>query len=97
MMVQAYRYRFAERVDLTDAAETLMLAAVAAEGVFGETQVRLDARCGVDGSINAIVVDASTPVGRMLNSVFAAFVLREFGRDAVNIRQVELIARGGAA
>ena len=36
----AYRFRFGERVTLRDAENTLLLAVVAADGIFGEARVR---------------------------------------------------------
>jgi hypothetical protein len=84
-----YRYRFADKVDLADGEDSLLLAALATEGIFGESRVRIDFRYALDRSIRAIIVDASTPVGQMVNSIFTAFILREFGRDAFDIRRVE--------
>ena len=84
-----YRYRFAEAVDLRDAQDTLLLAALAAEGVFGESRVRMDFSYATDPSIRAIIVDASTPVGQVVSAVFGAFVLREFGPDGFDVRRVD--------
>ncbi len=85
----AYRYRFAEAVNLTDALDTLLLAALAAEGVFGESRVRMDFSYATDPSIRAIIVDASTPVGQVVSSIFGTFILREFGPDGFDVRRVE--------
>jgi hypothetical protein len=91
MIRQAYRYRFSENVDLRDAQDTLLLALLAAEGLFGRARVRMDATWAVDPSINTIAVDASTIVGLTVSLIFTAFITAEFGRDAFDVRRVELV------
>ena len=95
MFEQAYRYRFAERVDLRDAGDTLLLAMLATEGLFGAARVRMDFAFATDEAIRVIVVDASTDVGLAVNGIFAAFVSREFGPDAFCVKRVECVAGGG--
>lgn len=95
MFEQAYRYRFADRVDLQDAGDTLLLAVLAAEGLFGAARVRMDLAFAVDETIYVIVVDASTNVGRAVNGIFTAFVSREFGPDAFCVKRVQGLAGGG--
>ena len=92
MFDQAYRYRFADGNHLQEAQKTLRLATLAAEGIFGEAQVQMDAACVIDESINVIVIDASTPVGKVVNRVFAIFILREFGLRAFQVVRVEGLA-----
>jgi hypothetical protein len=89
MFEQAYRYRFADRVDLRDAGDTLLLAVLAAEGLFGAAQVRLDFGFAADEAIGVIVVDASTDVGQAVNGIFTSFISREFGRGAFCVKRVE--------
>jgi hypothetical protein len=92
-MLQVYRYRFAPGVDLGEAEDTLLLAMLAAEGLLGEARVRMDAAYAVDESIRAIVVDASTVVGQIVSAIFTTLVLREFGRQAVDVRRFEGLTR----
>jgi hypothetical protein len=89
-----YRYRFRSEIDLRDAEDTLLLAILAAEGLFGEAQVRMDAGYAVDHSIHTVIVDASTDVGQAVSAIFTAFALREFGRCAVDVRRVEGVGEG---
>jgi len=89
MITEAYRYRFRENVDLAEAEDTLLLAVLAVEGLFGEAQVRLDLGFAADEAIGVIVVDASTEVGQAVNSIFTAYLLREFGRLSFHVRRVE--------
>ena len=93
----AYRYRFRPDIDLKEAQDTLLLAVVAAEGIFGQARVRMDADYHLDPTINVIIVDADTVVGQVVNQVFTAFISREFGRGRFLVRRVELVAQGGAA
>jgi len=88
MSTTAYRYRFAKEVSLQEAEETLLLAILAAEGLFGEARVRMDAGYVVDPGLRALVVDASTPVGQAVNAIFTSLALREFGRDAFHVRRI---------
>ena len=94
MARDTYRYLFRGDIALGEAEETLLLALVAAEGLFGEAQVRMDAGYAVDHSIQTIIVDASTDVGQAVSAIFTAFVLREFGRHAVHVRRIEGIGEG---
>jgi hypothetical protein len=94
MFEQAYRYRFAERVGLRDAGDTLLLAVLAVEGLFGAARVRMDFAFATDEAIRVIVVDASTDVGQAVSGIFTAFLSREFGPDAFCIKRVEGVAGG---
>jgi len=89
MSSAAYRYKFNEGVDLLEAESTLHLSILAVEGLFGEARVRMDAAYSVDDTIRALIVDASTEVGQDLNAIFTAFIIREFGTDAFQVRLVE--------
>ena len=88
MATEVYRYRFRPDVDLESAEETLLLAILAAEGLFGEARVRMDAGYVVDPGLRALVVDASTLVGQAVNGIFTSLALREFGRDAFHVRRI---------
>lgn len=93
----AYRYRFSERVSLRDAENTLLLAVVAAEGIFGQARVRMDGGFIIDPPIRVIVVDAGTLIGQVVAAIFTAFITGEFGIGSFNVRRVELVGSGGAA
>lgn len=89
MLREAYRYRFSAEVDLHEAEDTLLLAILAVEGLYGQARVRMDAAYSVDESSRGIIVDASTDVGQDVNAIFTAFLLREFGTGAFQVRRVE--------
>ncbi len=94
MNENAYRYRFDEGVDLHQAEETLLLSVLAAEGLYGQARVRMDAAYAVDPGLHAIIVDAGTDVGEAVNLIFTAFILREFGSARVRVRRVEGLFAG---
>jgi len=83
------RYTFSQSVSMREAEETLLLAVLAVESLFGESTVRLDASFSIDSSRRACVIDASTDVGRAICRVFTGFVSREFGSDAFKIHRVD--------
>ena len=92
MIRQAYRYRFRNQATLQEAEETLLLAMLAAEGLFGRCRLRMDVAWAVDESINTLVIDADTLVGMTINLIFTAFITAEFGADAFDVRRVEAVA-----
>lgn len=83
----AYRYEFREGIDLRDVEDTLLLAHLAAEGVFSEARVRLDSAYRIDPEARTATVDAATAVGQIVNGIFTAFAIREFGRDGFTVRR----------
>jgi hypothetical protein len=83
-----YRYEFQERIALAQVEESIALAILAAEGVHGETQVRLDAGYYLDESRRTCVVDATTAVGETVARVFTGFLRREFGEEAFRVERV---------
>lgn len=91
MIRQAYRYRFREEADRREAEDTLRLALLAAEGLFGVCRVRMDASWATDESIHTIVIDAGTLVGMTACLIFTAFLTAEFGADAFHVLRVETI------
>ena len=93
MIRQAYSYKFKDTVDLEEAQDTLRLATLAAEGLFGRTRVHMDAAWATDETINVLIVDAGTLVGMTVSLIFTAFITTEFGADAFDVRRVELERR----
>lgn len=89
MNAQAYRYRFRSDIALKDAEETLVLSFLAAEGIFGEARVRMNASYAVDATISVIFVDAGTLVGQVSAAIFTAFISREFGHGSFHVCRVE--------
>lgn len=89
MKKDTVRYTFSQSVSMREAEETLLLAVLAVESLFGESTVRLDASFSIDSARRVCVIDANTDVGRAICRVFTGFVSREFGSDAFEIHRVE--------
>ncbi|MGC9455244.1 MAG: hypothetical protein ACP5HU_10320 [Phycisphaerae bacterium] len=85
-----YRYRFSRDIDHGEARDTLVLALLAAEGLFGHTRVRMDAAWAEDETLQVLVVDAATLVGMTVCLIFTAFLTAEFGAEGFDVRQVSL-------
>jgi hypothetical protein len=79
MSPDVYRYVFADAVPPEEVEATFVLSLFAVEALHGESQTRLDAGHAFDATKRAIVIDASTAVGRDLNRVFVGLMTREFG------------------
>ena len=94
MSREVYRYRFAKDTPLDEVEESLLLAIVAAECLHGESRVRLEVSYSFSRRKRACVVDASTPAGRDVNSIFAGFLTRQFGDEALEVERVSS-AEGG--
>jgi len=73
---------------MQDVEESLLLAVLAAECLYGEARVRLDAGYSISERKRALVVDASTDIGRSINRIFTGFVTREFGEDAFKVERI---------
>lgn len=88
MITEGYRYQFAKGVCLRDAEDSLLLALLAAEGIYGQSRVRMDAAYAVDTPVRIIVVDGATQVGQDVSGVFTSFLTKEFGPDAFRVRRL---------
>lgn len=78
MIRGVYKYEFDKSIPMDDVESTLLLAILSVESLHGESQVELDVRHLLDVERRACVVDANTPVGRDLNSLFVGYLRREF-------------------
>lgn len=79
------RYTFKTPIPAGDIEETLLLAVLAAEGLHGQSQVRLDASYSFDEEKHACVIDCGSDVGRDVCRIFGGFAIREFGEDAFEV------------
>lgn len=87
MTKHIYRYRFARTVPARDIEETLMLALMAVESLHGRARLRMDGRYRFDKERHLCEIDASTKVGVDLAEIFTGYATREYGDDAVAIKQ----------
>ena len=84
-----YRYQFDGRAEMNEVESLLARAILAAEDLYGESQVRLDASHCLDAAIRSCVIDGSTAVGRDINRMFTGFLSREFGEDQFRVERLE--------
>lgn len=84
---QVYHYRFNGAVSLGEVEESLLLAVLAAESLYGRSPVRLDAAFCLDRDKRSCVVDAGSEVGRAIARIFTGFVTRQFGEDAFRVER----------
>ncbi|HEY8506669.1 MAG TPA: hypothetical protein VIL46_18950 [Gemmataceae bacterium] len=90
-----YRYTFGPEVPVEEAEASLLLAILAAEGLHGEAEVRLDGAHYFDPGGRRCVIAADTRVGMDLNKLFVGFLRREFGEDAFQVERVDSAAGAG--
>ncbi len=83
-----HRFTFRRSSDAPEAESTLHLAIFAAEGLFGEARVRLEASYTLDTDRNLISVDGATEVGCAIVRIFTALLLREIGPEAFEVRSI---------
>lgn len=89
MTSMRYRYCFAAGVPAEEIESSLLLAVLAAEALYGETRVRLDAEHAFDPAHKACVIGAGTEVGADLNQLFVSFASRQFGADSFRVERVD--------
>ena len=84
-----YRYNFHGNIPITEAEESLMLAVLAAEGIFGRSRVRLEASFLLDKAKRSCVIDATAEVGSHISRIFNSFLARQFGEAAFTVKQAD--------
>ncbi len=87
MQGEVYSYQFKENVPIREVEDSLMLAVLATESVFGRSQVHLDARFHLDKENHSCIVDAGNEVGRNIARIFTGFLTKEFGEEAFQIQR----------
>jgi hypothetical protein len=86
-----YRYSFGADVPIKEAEATLLLAVLAAEGLHGEAEVRLEGSHSFDPERRSCLIDAATAVGRDINRLFVSFIRHEFGAGAFQVERVDAV------
>jgi hypothetical protein len=88
MTQDTYRYRFDESMALREAEESLLLAVLAVESLYGRSPVRLDAAFCLDREKRSCVVDAGSEVGQAIARIFTGFLSRQFGEAAFRVERL---------
>jgi hypothetical protein len=82
---QYHRYRFRGDIPIAEISDSLILAFFAAEGLHGS-----EAAWQFVTTHRRGVIDVSTPFGRDLESIFQAFVRRQFGDGVFQIQEIQI-------
>ena len=85
--VRAVEVDFDRQVALSDVADTLQLARLAAESLHGAETVELDAAASLDRRGRRVSIDTTSPTGHTLALIFLGYARREFGGAAVRVRR----------
>jgi len=91
------RFIFDKTASMEEVEGTLHLARLAVESLHGEDRVRMDAKFAIDRAAHTCMIDAACEVGRALALIFAGYVRREFGEEAVRMERAGLPAKGKVA
>ena len=89
MSQTVYKYSFDGKVSLREVEESLLLAVLATESLYGRAQVRLDASFYLEKGKKACVIDASTEVGCHIARIFTGFLVQEFGEEAFRVERLD--------
>ncbi|MAT16310.1 MAG: hypothetical protein CMJ46_13690 [Planctomyces sp.] len=91
MTISAYRFEFQPTVAFPAVEQTLLLALLGTESLFGHARVRMDAAYETDAEKRTCVIDASTDVGTYLIRLFTGYAVREFGDKAFAVKRVTAV------
>lgn len=87
------RFKFKEGISSELIESKIALAILAAEGVFGQAKVRLNAAYIV--SKNKAVIDVSNEVGEQIAQVFTRFISEEVGEKKFIVDRIKSKDLGG--
>lgn len=87
MTAQWYRFIIGNEADFKEAEATLHLAILAAEGLYGESRVRMDVSYRADERCAAILINGGTATGDALVRIFTSLLSREYGPDSFSVRR----------
>jgi hypothetical protein len=89
MTATVYKFAFDDTVSEGEVAETMGLAMIGLRSLYGEVGARLGVGHYLDHRRRQCVIDARTPEGRDLCSLFTGFLTFEFGAAAFTVEPAE--------
>ena len=97
MTGEVYLANFDPDLPLDDVEDSLMLAAIATEGIHGRSRVRLEVRFQLDRERRDCRIEAGTEAGRNLARIFTGMVSQQFGERTfkLSVERGESIPDGG--
>jgi hypothetical protein len=84
-----YRYQFNKKVPLQEVEDSLMLAVLAVEGIYGRSRLQLDANFLLNKGKRTCVVDTGTEVGIHIACIFTEFLSRQFGEQSFQVKRID--------
>jgi len=85
MLPATYFYSFRPEIPMAEVEDSLTLATMAAESLHGRSRVRLEARFVLEADRRACRIEAATPVGQDLASIFTGLLARQFGEEGFSV------------
>lgn len=82
-------YLFNASVQPSELGNTLFLAVLAAEGLHGQSRVRLEATYSLNKQGNTCAIDASNKIGSDISRIFTSFAIREYGEDGFFVLTID--------
>lgn len=82
MTNRSISFSFGYQTDMERVEDAVLMALLAAEGLYGHPRVRLETGYHVDAADRSVTIAASSEVGRDAARIFAGFAARELGEDA---------------
>ncbi len=79
------RYAFKRSVPADEIEQSILVSMFAAEGLYGQSRVRLEASYYFDRKKHACVIDVGSDVGRDICRIFTGFAIREFGETSFKV------------
>lgn len=74
MLRRVYRFSFEPDVSMDDVQQSLVLATIAIESIYGERALEMDGRFAVRRKRRSCLIDAETPLGCDLAKAFGGFL-----------------------
>lgn len=94
-MTEICRFSFKQPINKEAIEESITLAIVTAECVYGPAKVRLHA--GYSAADGKAVIDVSGEVGEHIAQVFTGLMIKQLGEDAFAVTRTTVAPRAGAA
>ena len=85
MTEETYLYTFPNGTDMRQVEDTLLLAAMAAEGLHGRSRIHLDAGFRCTPAARRVEINGATDVGEAIARIFTALLATTIGEAAFQV------------
>ncbi len=89
MSQKVYRYSFSSKLNIQDIEDSLFLAVLAAECLYGRPRARLDTSFSLEKKKMSCLIDAGTKVGCCIARIFTGFLTREFSEANFRVERLD--------